>query len=113
MDLAYAAADLLVCRAGAMTVAEVTAVGLPAVYVPLPHGNGEQRLNAAHVIAAGGGLDVVDADLDAGWLRTHAVPLLLDPARLGSMATAARASGHRDAANRVAELVIAAGESRP
>ena len=44
MDLAYAAADLVLCRSGAMTVAEITAVGLPAVYVPLPHGNGEQRL---------------------------------------------------------------------
>ena len=47
MDLAYAAADAVLCRAGAMTVAEVSAVGLPAVYVPLPHGNGEQALNAA------------------------------------------------------------------
>src|SRR5699024_3201940 len=41
MDLAYAAADMVLCRSGAMTVAEVSAVGLPAVYVPLPHGNGE------------------------------------------------------------------------
>ena len=46
MHLAYAAADAVLCRAGAMTVAEVSAVGLPAVYVPLPHGNGEQALNA-------------------------------------------------------------------
>ncbi|HWH29156.1 MAG TPA: UDP-N-acetylglucosamine--N-acetylmuramyl-(pentapeptide) pyrophosphoryl-undecaprenol N-acetylglucosamine transferase, partial [Mycobacteriales bacterium] len=45
MDLAYAAADLAVCRAGAMTCAELAAVGLPAVYVPLPIGNGEQALN--------------------------------------------------------------------
>ena len=46
MDLGYAAADFALCRAGAMTCAELTAVGLPAAYVPLPHGNGEQRLNA-------------------------------------------------------------------
>src|SRR5690606_20995444 len=46
MDLAYAAADAVVCRSGAMTVAEVSAVGLPAFYVPLPHGNGEQEFNA-------------------------------------------------------------------
>ncbi len=57
MDLAYAAADLAVCRSGAMTVAEVSAVGLPAVYVPLPIGNGEQRLNALPVVQAGGGID--------------------------------------------------------
>ena len=60
MDLAYAAADLAICRSGAMTVAEVTAVGLPAVYVPLPIGNGEQRLNALPVVNAGGGLILVD-----------------------------------------------------
>ena len=63
MDLAYAAADLAVCRSGAMTVAEVSAVGLPAIYVPLPIGNGEQRLNALPVVNAGGGVLVDDADL--------------------------------------------------
>lgn len=54
MDLAYAAADLAVCRAGAITCAELAAVGLPAVYVPLPHGNGEQRFNAVPTTEAGG-----------------------------------------------------------
>ena len=58
MDLAYAAADFALCRGGAMTCAELTAVGLPAVYVPLPHGNGEQRLNAMPIEQAGGGLIV-------------------------------------------------------
>ena len=58
MDLAYAAADFAICRSGAMTCAELTAVGLPAAYVPLPHGNGEQRLNALPMAAAGGGLIV-------------------------------------------------------
>ena len=61
MDLAYAAADLVLCRAGAMTVAELAAVGLPAAYVPLPIGNGEQRCNARPVVEAGGGLLVDDA----------------------------------------------------
>lgn len=63
MDLAYAAADMMLCRAGAMTVAELSAVGLPAAYVPLPIGNGEQRLNAQPVVKAGGGLLVDDAEL--------------------------------------------------
>ncbi len=53
MDLAYAAADMMLCRAGAMTVAELSAVGLPAAYVPLPIGNGEQRLNAQPLVKAG------------------------------------------------------------
>ena len=56
MDLAYAAADFALCRAGAMTCAELTAVGLPAAYVPLPIGNGEQRLNALPIVQRGGGL---------------------------------------------------------
>ena len=71
MDLAYAAADLAICRSGAMTVAEVSAVGLPAVYVPLPIGNGEQRLNALPVVDAGGGLLVDDADLTPAVRRRH------------------------------------------
>ena len=71
MDLAYAAADLAVCRSGAMTVAEVTAVGLPAVYVPLPIGNGEQRLNALPVVEAGGGMIVDDRELTRGLRRRH------------------------------------------
>ena len=78
MDLAYAAADAVVCRSGANTVCELTAVGLPAVYVPLPIGNGEQRLNAAGVVAAGGGLLVEDADVDPGWVAREVVPLLQD-----------------------------------
>ena len=49
MDLAYAAADLALCRSGAVTVAELSAVGLPAAFVPLPIGNGEQRRNALPV----------------------------------------------------------------
>ena len=69
MDLAYAAADMMLCRAGAMTVAELSAVGLPAAYVPLPIGNGEQRLNAQPVVKAGGGLLVDDADLTPEWVQ--------------------------------------------
>ena len=63
---AYAAADLAVCRSGANTVTEVSGVGLPAIYVPLPHGNGEQALNAKPVVDAGGGLLVDNATVIAG-----------------------------------------------
>ncbi|VEG47685.1 undecaprenyldiphospho-muramoylpentapeptide beta-N- acetylglucosaminyltransferase [Mycolicibacterium chitae] len=106
MDLAYAAADLAICRSGAMTVAEVSAVGLPAVYVPLPIGNGEQRLNALPVVNAGGGLLVADADLTPAYIGETVVGLLTDAPRLAQMTTAAAAVGHRDAAARVAAVAL-------
>jgi UDP-N-acetylglucosamine--N-acetylmuramyl-(pentapeptide) pyrophosphoryl-undecaprenol N-acetylglucosamine transferase len=106
MDLAYAAADLAMCRSGAMTVAEVTAVGLPAVYVPLPIGNGEQRLNALPVVNAGGGLMVDDADLHPGFVADTVAGLLNDAARMTQMTAAAALAGHRDAAQRVAEVAM-------
>jgi UDP-N-acetylglucosamine--N-acetylmuramyl-(pentapeptide) pyrophosphoryl-undecaprenol N-acetylglucosamine transferase len=106
MDLAYAAADLAVCRSGAMTVAEVTDVGLPAVYVPLPIGNGEQRLNALPVVNAGGGVIVDDADLTPSFVADTVPTLLNDPGRLQAMTAAAALAGHRDAAQRVAEIAL-------
>ena len=111
MDLAYAAADLVVARSGANTVCELTAVGLPAVYVPLPIGNGEQRLNARAVIAAGGGLLVEDAAVDAAWVRSAVVPLATDASRLASMATASASVGERDGDEKLADLVVAAASS--
>lgn len=106
MDLAYAAADLAICRSGAMTVAEVSATGLPAVYVPLPIGNGEQRLNALPVVRAGGGLLVDDADLTPGFVAEVVVRLMNDAAALAAMTAAAASVGHRDAARRVAQIVL-------
>ena len=105
---AYAAADLAVCRAGANTCAELAAVGLPAVYVPLPIGNGEQALNARPIVDAGGGLLVDDAALDAGWVLRNVMPLLSDPARLAGMGTKAATLGHRDADVALARLVLEA-----
>lgn len=113
MDLAYAAADLAVCRSGAMTCAEVAAVGLPALYVPYPIGNGEQRLNAEPVVAAGGGLVVDDAALSPAVLRDRCLPLLADSARLATMSERAAAYGIRDGAAQLADLVVAAAEAAP
>ena len=112
IELAYAAADFALCRAGANTVAEMAAVGLPAAYVPLPHGNGEQRLNAQPVVDAGGGLMVGDAELTADWIGTTLVPVLGDPVRLAAMSAAAAQYGHRDADEALAGLVIAAAQAR-
>lgn len=106
MDLAYAAADLAICRSGAMTVAEVTAVGLPAVYVPLPIGNGEQRLNALPVVSAGGGIVVDDAELTGTFVADTVASLMTDDARLAAMTSAASLSGHPDAARRVAQVAL-------
>lgn len=106
MDLAYSAADLVICRSGAMTVAEVSAVGLPAIYVPLPIGNGEQRLNALPVVNAGGGMIVADADLTPELVAREVAGLVGDPPRLAAMTTAAARVGHPDAARQVAQAAL-------
>lgn len=108
MDLAYAAADLVVSRAGAGMVCELTAVGLPAVYVPLPIGNGEQRRNAADVVAAGGGVLVDNADFTPEWIDAELLPLVGDLPRLAGMASAAAGFGRRDAAETLVEMILAA-----
>jgi UDP-N-acetylglucosamine--N-acetylmuramyl-(pentapeptide) pyrophosphoryl-undecaprenol N-acetylglucosamine transferase len=110
MDLAYAAADLAVCRAGAMTCAELAAVGLPAIYVPLPHGNGEQRLNAAPLVQAGGGLIVDDVGLTPEWIRDHVPSLMADRERLAVMSKAAATFGRRDADDRLVQMIDRAAQ---
>lgn len=106
MDLAYAAADLVVCRSGAMTVAEVSAVGLPAVFVPLPHGNGEQALNAQPVVSAGGARLVADAELTPQRVIDEIIPMPLDAQRLQMMSQATMGSGHREADQVLARIVM-------
>jgi UDP-N-acetylglucosamine--N-acetylmuramyl-(pentapeptide) pyrophosphoryl-undecaprenol N-acetylglucosamine transferase len=108
MEDAYAAADVLLCRSGAGTVSEVAAVGLPAVFVPLPVGNGEQARNAAELVAAGAALLVPDAQLDAAWIEGNVIPLCLDADRLSAMGARASGLGIRDAAGRMADMVLAA-----
>lgn len=105
MDLAYAAADIAICRAGAITCAELAAVGLPAVYVPLPHGNGEQRFNAEPTVTAGGGLLVPDAELTGSWVTETVIDLVGDSGRMRDMRDAAASLGRRDADDRLVEMV--------
>lgn len=105
MDLAYAAADLAVTRAGAMTCAELAAVGLPSVYVPFPVGNGEQRFNALPTVRAGGGVMVADEEFTSSWVTSVMIDLLLDADRLDRMSRAAAALGRRDADEAVVAMI--------
>jgi UDP-N-acetylglucosamine--N-acetylmuramyl-(pentapeptide) pyrophosphoryl-undecaprenol N-acetylglucosamine transferase len=106
MDLAYAAADFVLCRAGAMTCAELTAVGLPAAYVPLPIGNGEQRLNALPIVQHGGGLLVPDDELTPEWIRDKLLPILVNIDQVADMSSAAASLGRGDADRWLAQAVI-------
>lgn len=106
MDLAYAAADLVVCRSGASSLTEAAAVGLPAVFVPLPIGNGEQELNARTVVAVGGGLLVADAALTSEWVAATIPGLITDRERLDVMGKAAADLIPRDADEQLAGIII-------
>jgi len=106
MDLAFAAADLTVCRAGANSVTEAAAVGLPAVFVPLPIGNGEQERNARPVVDARGALLVPDAEVTADWAAATLPDLARDAERLTSMSRAAASLIPRDADERLARIVL-------
>jgi UDP-N-acetylglucosamine:LPS N-acetylglucosamine transferase len=102
----YRAADLCVCRAGAMTVAELLVAGVPAVLVPLPGApRDHQTRNAEALVAAGAAVLVPDAECDGDRLAREIEQLLGNADRLAAMSAAARALGHPDAAASVAELV--------
>lgn len=106
IDLAFACADLVICRAGAGSVSELAALGLPAIYVPLPIGNGEQRFNAEPVVQAGGGLLVADKDMTPDWVHNHVPELLADQNRLADFGRKAWEYGIRDASEIMARHVL-------
>ncbi|MFJ1866811.1 UDP-N-acetylglucosamine--N-acetylmuramyl-(pentapeptide) pyrophosphoryl-undecaprenol N-acetylglucosamine transferase [Streptomyces sp. NPDC088097] len=107
MDLVYAAADLVVCRAGSATVAELAATGVPAVLVPYPHAPGDHQTHNARVLSdAGAGLLLPDAETTAESLAALVGPLLADPARLATMAGAAGPGPHARAAQLLAAQVV-------
>jgi UDP-N-acetylglucosamine--N-acetylmuramyl-(pentapeptide) pyrophosphoryl-undecaprenol N-acetylglucosamine transferase len=106
MQFAYAAADFVICRSGAMTCAELTAVGLPAAYVPLPLRGGEQRHNAVPIVAAGGAVMIENEKLTPVWIETEVIPRVSDPAVLAQMSRAASSSGARDADVKLARAVL-------
>lgn len=112
MDLALAAADLVVSRAGAATVSELAVMGKPAVFVPYHVGNGEQEKNAAHAVAVGAAILVSNADFTPQWVKTQLVALMNDSAQLETMSRAMAGVAILDGASQVATMALdAAGRN--
>ena len=108
MDLALAVSDLAVARAGTATVAELCALGIPAVFVPYAVGNGEQRFNARGAVEAGGAVIVGDSQFTPEWVASDLVPLLRNRARIAEMAARIATTGTIDGTDRMVALVDAA-----
>jgi UDP-N-acetylglucosamine--N-acetylmuramyl-(pentapeptide) pyrophosphoryl-undecaprenol N-acetylglucosamine transferase len=106
MEQAYAAADLMLARSGANTVLETAAVGLPAIFVPYPHGNGEQALNAELVVNVGGGILLADRDCTSTWVAQEIPVLFAHPDRLAGMSQALASVARLDAATVLASRVL-------
>ena len=107
MGDAYAAADVVLCRSGATSIAELTVLGLPAVLVPYPHATGDhQRHNAEALERIGAARMIADEALDGQRLIDEVLPLLTDAEQHAEVAAAARAFGRPDAAANVARLVL-------
>ncbi len=107
MAEAYQWCDLVICRAGALTVSELAAAGLPAILVPYPYAvDDHQSANAEFLCRAGGAEQRADADLDADWLAGRLRALLSDRTRLQTMAEASRSVGRPAAADQVADLCL-------
>ncbi|MDQ1203791.1 glycosyltransferase [Microbacterium sp. SORGH_AS_0862] len=105
MDYAFAVADAIVSRSGAATVSEISALGIPAVYVPYAVGNGEQSLNAASAVAAGAAVVIPDAELDADRVRSEILPLISDRSRIARMREASVGVGTRHGTENVIALI--------
>ncbi|MEU1219573.1 undecaprenyldiphospho-muramoylpentapeptide beta-N-acetylglucosaminyltransferase [Streptomyces microflavus] len=106
MDLAYAVTDLVVCRAGSATIAELATTGVPAVLVPYPHAPGDHQTHNARVLSDAGAAHLVpDAETTADRLAELIDPLLADQARLAVMGRAADPGNHARAADLLAETV--------
>lgn len=105
MDLAFALADFVVSRAGSATVSEISALGIPAIYVPYAVGNGEQALNAASAVRAGAAVLIPDAEFTGDRVRSEVVPLLADDTRRAAMAAAAASVGTRNGTENVVAMI--------
>ncbi len=105
MPSAFARADLVVCRSGASTVAEIAAAGKPAVFVPFPRAaDDHQRVNAEALARHGAAVVVEESKLEGVWLAETIAALLQDPHRLHKMSDAARELAHPNAARDIARM---------
>jgi UDP-N-acetylglucosamine--N-acetylmuramyl-(pentapeptide) pyrophosphoryl-undecaprenol N-acetylglucosamine transferase len=105
MPAAFARADVVVCRSGASTVAEITAAGKPAIFVPFPRAaDDHQRVNAEALARAGAAVVVEESKLDGVWLAETIAALLCDSSRLARMSVAGRALAHPNAARDIAAM---------
>ena len=105
METAIEAADFAVARAGASTVSEFAAVGLPACYVPYPVGNGEQKFNVVDVVSAGGSIVCADSEFTPQFVSQVLIPTISNTRELKVMAAKAKKTGVADGAHRLLELV--------
>lgn len=106
MAAAYAAADVVVCRAGATSIAELTVQGKPAILVPYPHATADhQRHNAEALTSVGGARMILDEDLTGERLAETVRPLFEDPELLARLVASSRSFGRADAAEAVARLL--------
>jgi UDP-N-acetylglucosamine--N-acetylmuramyl-(pentapeptide) pyrophosphoryl-undecaprenol N-acetylglucosamine transferase len=105
MELAIAASDFAVSRAGAATVSEFSAVGLPALYIPYPVGNGEQKHNLQDVLTVGGAVSISDEQFTPDYVRSTLIPMLSDSKRLQAMSAAAKQAGVLDGTERFMALI--------
>ncbi len=107
LPVRMAASHLVVARAGASTVAELAAIGRPAILVPLPHAvDQDQFANAGVLAGAGGAIRLVQREFTPGRLATELAALVAAPQQLAAMAAAARSLSRLDAADRLADLVL-------
>jgi UDP-N-acetylglucosamine--N-acetylmuramyl-(pentapeptide) pyrophosphoryl-undecaprenol N-acetylglucosamine transferase len=107
MGSAYAVSDLVVCRAGAGAVAEVTACGLPAILVPYPHATAQhQELNARLLEESGAACVILDKDLNGETLARTIISILGEPEQLRTMSDSSRRLGRPDAAGEIASRLI-------
>ena len=105
MELALAASDFAVSRAGAATVSEFSAIGLPALYIPYPVGNGEQKFNLQDVLAAGGAVTISDSEFTPEYVRSTLIPMLSDSKALAQMSELAKQAGVLDGTERFITLI--------